>query len=61
VLSGRIRFGDLMLSAGDYMWIGRGKEHDAEALEDSLSFIAHQSGAVIKESTASVEVISDHR
>jgi anti-sigma factor ChrR (cupin superfamily) len=46
VLSGSIRFGDL--SAGDYMRIGPGEEHDAEALEDSMFFIAHLGGAIIK-------------
>lgn len=49
VLSGRIRFGDLVLSAGDYLKIGPGEQHDAEALEDSLFFLAHVGGAVIKE------------
>ncbi|AYF90619.1 hypothetical protein D6Z43_27070 [Pseudomonas sp. DY-1] len=49
MLSGRIRFGDLVLSAGDYLRIGSGEEHDAEALEDSVFFLAHIGGAVIKE------------
>jgi len=49
MLSGRIRFGDLVLSAGDYLRIGPGEEHDAVALEDSVFFIAHLGGAVIKE------------
>ena len=48
MLSGRIRFGDLVLSAGDYLKIGPGEEHDAEAFEDSLFFVAHQGGIVIK-------------
>lgn len=49
VLSGRIRFGDLILAPGDYMKIGPGEQHDAEALEDSTFFLAHLGGAVIKE------------
>ncbi|MCY1377476.1 hypothetical protein D9M69_650510 [compost metagenome] len=49
MLTGRIRFGDLVLSAGDYLRIGPGEHHDAEALEDSLFFLAHLGGAVIKE------------
>ncbi|MCY1443680.1 ChrR Cupin-like domain protein [compost metagenome] len=49
VLSGRIRFGDLVLSAGDYMRIGPDEHHDAEALEDSVFFLAHLGGAIIKE------------
>ena len=41
--------GDLVLSAGDYLRIGPGEAHDAVALEDSVFFIAHLGGAVIKE------------
>ena len=49
MVSGRIRFGDLILSAGDYLSIGPGEVHDAEALEDSVFFLAHIGGAIIKE------------
>jgi quercetin dioxygenase-like cupin family protein len=49
MISGRIRFGDLELSAGDYLKTGPGEQHDAVALEDSLFFLAHLGGAVIKE------------
>jgi quercetin dioxygenase-like cupin family protein len=49
MISGRIRFGDLELSAGDYLKIGPGEQHDAVALEDSLFFLAHLGGAMIKE------------
>ena len=49
MLSGQIRFGDLVLSAGDYLKIGQAECHDAEALEDSLFFLAHVGGAVIKD------------
>lgn len=49
MLEGRIRFGDLILSAGDYLKIGPGEEHDAEALEDSVFFLAHLGGAIIKD------------
>ncbi|NGZ87939.1 cupin domain-containing protein [Duganella aceris] len=49
VVKGRIRFGELVLAEGDYMTIGHGEEHDAEALEDSVFFLAHEGGAIIKE------------
>ncbi|WOD14497.1 cupin domain-containing protein [Paraburkholderia kirstenboschensis] len=48
MLSRRIRFGNVVLSAGDYLKIGPGEEHDAEALEDSLFFLAHEGGIVLK-------------
>jgi anti-sigma factor ChrR (cupin superfamily) len=48
MLSGRIRFGDIVVSTGDYLKAGPGDVHDAEALEDSVFFIAHVGGAVIK-------------
>lgn len=48
MLAGRIRFGEFVVSAGDYITAGPGDVHDAEALEDSVFFIAHVSGAVIK-------------
>ncbi|WP_166367229.1 cupin domain-containing protein [Pseudomonas akapageensis] len=49
ILSGRIRMGDLVMEAGDYLKIGPGEEHDAEALEDTLFFLVHLGGIVIKE------------
>jgi hypothetical protein len=49
MISGRMRFGDLELSAGDYLKTGPGEQHDAQALEDSLFFLAHVGSAVIKE------------
>lgn len=49
LLSGRIRFGDLVLTPGDYLKMWPGEVHDAEALEDSVFFLAHLGGAVIKE------------
>lgn len=48
MLSGKIRFGDVVVSAGDYLQAGPGDVHDAEALEDSVFFIAHVGGPVIK-------------
>jgi quercetin dioxygenase-like cupin family protein len=48
MLSGKIRFGDNVVSAGDYLTTGPGDVHDAEALEDSVFFIAHVGGPVIK-------------
>lgn len=38
-----------MVSAGDYLKAGPGDMHDAEALEDSLFFIAHVGGPVLKD------------
>jgi anti-sigma factor ChrR (cupin superfamily) len=49
MLSGRIRFGDLILCAGDYLKIGPGEEHDAVALEDSSFFLSHQGASLILE------------
>ncbi|MGY2374717.1 cupin domain-containing protein [Pseudomonas sp. SDO524_S393] len=49
MLSGRIRFGDLVLAAGDYLKIGPGEEHDAVALEDASFFLSHQGASLIKE------------
>lgn len=46
MLAGRIRFGEFVVAAGDYITAGPGDVHDAEALEDSVFFIAHVSGAV---------------
>jgi hypothetical protein len=48
MLSGKIRFGDVVVSVGDYLKAGPGDVHDAEALEDSVFFIAHVGGPVIK-------------
>ena len=48
MLSGRIRFGDIVVAAGDYLKAGPGDMHDAEALEDSVFFIAHVGGPIIK-------------
>jgi hypothetical protein len=48
MLSGKIRFGEFVVSAGDHITAGPGDVHDAEALEDSVFFIAHVGGPVIK-------------
>ncbi|WP_447753489.1 cupin domain-containing protein [Sphingopyxis fribergensis] len=48
MLSGKIRFGDIVMAPGDYMNAGPGFEHDAEALEDSVFFLDHVGGAIIK-------------
>ncbi len=47
VLSGRIRSGDVVLSAGDYLRMGPGELHEVEALEDSLFFSPHRGGVVL--------------
>lgn len=49
MISGRIRFGDLVLAAGDFLKIGPGEVHDAEALEDSVFFLDHVGGVIIQE------------
>ncbi len=48
VLSGRIRFNDVEMTAGDFMKVGAGDEHAAHALEDTLVFFAHRRGVVMK-------------
>lgn len=48
MISGKIRFGDIVVSAGDYLSAGPGDVHDAEALEDSVFFVAHVGGTVIR-------------
>jgi anti-sigma factor ChrR (cupin superfamily) len=48
MISGKIRFGDIVISAGDYLSSEPGDLHDAEALEDSVFFIAHVGGAIFK-------------
>ena len=50
VLSGRIRSGDLVLTAGDYLKLGPGERHEVEALEDSLFFSPHRGGVVLSAS-----------
>ncbi len=47
VLSGRIRSGDLVLTAGDYLMMGPGEVHEVEALEDSVFFSPHRGGVVL--------------
>lgn len=48
MISGKVRFGDIVVSAGDYLSAEPGDVHDAEGLEDSVFFIAHIGGAIIK-------------
>ena len=47
VLSGRIRSGDLVLAAGDYLMMGPSEVHEVEALEDSVFFSPHKGGVVL--------------
>jgi anti-sigma factor ChrR (cupin superfamily) len=42
MLSGRIRFGDIELSAGDTLLLKHGDVHDALALSDATFFVAHR-------------------
>jgi quercetin dioxygenase-like cupin family protein len=48
VMSGRIRFDNLVLSAGDYLRVAGGEFHDAEALEDSVFFLSHEGSHFFK-------------
>ncbi|MEO7861778.1 MAG: hypothetical protein ABIU05_15350 [Nitrospirales bacterium] len=48
MLSGMIRFGDIVVSAGDCLQAGPGDVHDAEALDDSVFLISHVGGPVLK-------------
>lgn len=48
LLSGRIRFGNIELTAGDYLKMGPGEQHDAYALEDSLFFSPHRGDVILK-------------
>jgi len=47
VLSGRIRSGDLVLTAGDYLKLGPGEQHEVVAVEDSLFFTPPRGGVVL--------------
>lgn len=49
MISGRIRFGNLVLATGDFLKIGPGEIHDAEALEDSVFFLDHVGGTIIQQ------------
>lgn len=42
MLSGRIRFGDVELGAGDTLLLRHGDLHDAHALTDATFFVAHR-------------------
>jgi anti-sigma factor ChrR (cupin superfamily) len=42
MLTGRIRFGDVELAAGDTLLLRRGDVHDALALSDASFFVAHR-------------------
>jgi len=42
MLTGRIRFGDIELGAGDTLLLKHGDEHDALALSDATFFVAHR-------------------
>jgi quercetin dioxygenase-like cupin family protein len=42
MLSGRIRFGDTELAAGDTLLLKQGDRHDALALTDATFFVAHR-------------------
>ena len=48
MLSGKIRFGDKVVFCRRLPEGRAGRRHDAEALEDSVFFIAHVGGAVVK-------------
>ncbi|HEY4164910.1 MAG TPA: cupin domain-containing protein [Dongiaceae bacterium] len=48
VLSGRIRFNEVEMTAGDFLKAGAGDEHAAYALEDTLALIAYRGGVIVK-------------
>jgi quercetin dioxygenase-like cupin family protein len=47
IISGKIRFGEIVVSAGDFLSADPGDGHDAEAFEDSVFFIVHTGGPII--------------
>jgi quercetin dioxygenase-like cupin family protein len=38
VISGKVRIGDHIMVAGDYLWTEAGEEHELVALEDSVLY-----------------------
>lgn len=48
MISGKVRFGDIVVSTGDYLSAEPGDVRDAEGLQDSVFFIAHIDGAITK-------------
>ena len=49
VLSGAVRFNDLLLRHGDFLQVQGEDEHEAFAEEDSLIFVAHRGGIRVVE------------
>ena len=48
VVSGRVQFDDLEMTAGDFLKMNAGERHAAYAPEDTLVFVAHRGGLVIE-------------
>lgn len=48
VISGKIRFDQVVLSQGDCIQVDSNDEHEAFALQDTLLFIAHRGGIHLK-------------
>ncbi|XLZ70729.1 cupin domain-containing protein [Massilia sp. SR12] len=49
VVEGAIRFNDVDLRAGDILQVEGSDEHEAQALEETLLFVAHHGGIDILE------------
>jgi anti-sigma factor ChrR (cupin superfamily) len=49
IVSGAVRFGDAELRSGDYLHAAGADEHDAQALEDTVMFVAHRGGIAFTE------------
>lgn len=48
VLSGRIRFNEGEMAAGDFLKAGADDEHAAYALEDTVALIAYRGGVIVR-------------
>ncbi|MCS3467530.1 anti-sigma factor ChrR (cupin superfamily) [Pseudomonas sp. JUb42] len=47
MLEGTIRFGDVILNAGDTLLLDTSDSHDAQALTDATFFVAHHGGITL--------------
>lgn len=48
LMSGSFRFGDVTMAPGDFLKVSKGVEHDGLAIEDSMLFVSHIGGLIIK-------------
>ncbi len=49
VIEGKVVIGEATLAAGDYLYTEAGEEHDVQALEDSVIYVASQKQTPIVE------------